>query len=92
MPNVSLGTVERIAHEETGLLAQQMQDPAATAAAIERRVNAAIADEAASRRGRPFAGSAAFWLLAVLAAAAGVWTTGAWRVLARQAARPSMSG
>jgi multiple sugar transport system substrate-binding protein len=71
-PHVSLGAASRILTEEMSLLTQGSQGPEATAAAVERRVNAAIAAEAGSRQARPFAGSVAFWglLLAVGAAVA----------------------
>ena len=72
---VSLGVVERVSNEEMGFLAQGLKPPAATAAAIQDRVNKAIKEEAESQQSRPFTGSVAFWgLLAI--AGAGAWYTG----------------
>jgi hypothetical protein len=63
----------RILTEEMTLLSQGRQPPAETAAAVERRVNQAIAAEAASERSKPFAGSFVFWGLVLAAGAAAVF-------------------
>ena len=72
-PRVSLGVAMRILTEEMTLLSQGRQPPAETAAAVERRVNQAIAAEAASERSKPFAGSFVFWGLVLAAGAAAVF-------------------
>ena len=69
-PRVSLGTATRIVTEELTLLSPARPRPAETAAAVERRVNAAIAEEAEGERARPFVGSWVFWGLVLLFGAA----------------------